>query len=296
MPRSRRTRAAKPVQPRVKIWMERGGEYLFGYGIAEILRAIDQTGSIKEAAGFRRRGAVVIYVGIDDTDTLDSPGTNQLAQALVVRVAGSHRCRFILRHQLLFDPRVPYTSKNGSASIWLDPLPDSCVGVGDLIAILRDEMRSRFVPGSDPGLCVTEVVPDEVTQFGHRCQRDVVEQRDARSLASRCGIHLEGLGETAGGVIGALAAVGLAATADDGRIVVHGAWLDDLSGPQPIEVLHARSVEVREAASGTTIDRGVIDIGKKLRPNLRGGHIILFVQRAEAIIGSTVDWMALKLT
>lgn len=234
----------------------------------------------------------MIYVGIDDTDTLDSPGTNQLAKALVARVAASHRCRFVVRHQLFFDPRVPYTSKNGSASIWLDPLPDACVSVGNLIATLRDEMRSRFVSGSDPGLCVTENVPDEVPQFGLRCQREVVEQRDARALASRCGIHLEGLGGTEGGVIGALAAVGLAATADDGRIVVHGAWPDDLSGPQPVETLHARGVEVREAASGSVIDCGLIDIGKKLRANLRGGRAVLFVQRAEA----TEEWMALKLT
>ena len=55
----------------------------------------------------------MIFVGIDDTDTLDTPGTNQLARALACRL--SERCDLvrITRHQLLFDPRVPYTSKNG---------------------------------------------------------------------------------------------------------------------------------------------------------------------------------------
>jgi hypothetical protein len=247
-------------------------------------------------AGNERRGVIVITVGIDDTDTLDSPGTNQLAKSLVARVAGSHRCLFILRHQLLFDPRVPYTSKNGSASIWLDPLPDACMSVGDLIAILRDEMRSRFVPGSDPGLCVTEVVPDDVTQFGRRCQQELIDQRDARSLAASHGMHLEGLGGTEGGVIGALAAVGLAAGRNDGRVVVHGTWPDDLTGPQPITALHARGVEVREAATSAVVDQGVIDIGKKLRPNFRDGRVVLFVQRAAVKTVGGVDWVALKLT
>lgn len=68
MPRSRRTRAAKPVQPRVKIWMERGGEYLFGYGIAEILRAIDQTGSIKEAAGKLGKSYRYVWGRIKDAE------------------------------------------------------------------------------------------------------------------------------------------------------------------------------------------------------------------------------------
>lgn len=238
----------------------------------------------------------MIFVGIDDTDTLDSPGTNQLAKSLVARVAGSHHCRFILRHQLFFDPRVPYTSKNGSASIWLDPLPGANVRVGDLIAILRDEMRSHFVPGSDPGLCVTEVVPEDVTNFGHRCQRELIDQRDARSLAARHSIHLEGLGGTEGGVIGALAAVGLAAGRNDGRVVVHGTWPDKLTGPQPIAVIHARGIEVREAASFAVVDQGVIDIGKKLRPNFRDGRVVLFVERADANTVGGADWMALKWT
>ena len=47
----------------------------------------------------------MIYVGIDDTDTLDDPGTNQLARHLVRELSGQLRGRMILRHQLLEDPR-----------------------------------------------------------------------------------------------------------------------------------------------------------------------------------------------
>jgi molybdate transport system regulatory protein len=38
------------VQPRVKLWLEKNGQYVFGLGISSILEAVDTTGSIKEAA------------------------------------------------------------------------------------------------------------------------------------------------------------------------------------------------------------------------------------------------------
>ena len=69
--------------------------------------------------GRARRPQRVIYVGIDDTDIVGSPGTNQLARLIVRRLGSVARGAVICRHQLFFDPRVPYTSGNGSASIQL---------------------------------------------------------------------------------------------------------------------------------------------------------------------------------
>lgn len=36
--------------PRVKIWLETEGQYAFGFGISEILQAVDRAGSMKQAA------------------------------------------------------------------------------------------------------------------------------------------------------------------------------------------------------------------------------------------------------
>jgi molybdate transport system regulatory protein len=36
--------------PCVKVWLETDGHYAFGFGIAAILQAVDQAGSIKQAA------------------------------------------------------------------------------------------------------------------------------------------------------------------------------------------------------------------------------------------------------
>ncbi|MBI1918027.1 MAG: LysR family transcriptional regulator [Planctomycetes bacterium] len=38
------------LAPRVKVWLEAGGHYAFGFGLSEILRAVGQAGSIKQAA------------------------------------------------------------------------------------------------------------------------------------------------------------------------------------------------------------------------------------------------------
>lgn len=54
----RRTKATKPrlrtpkktIRPRVKIWLEVDGEHAFCAGMYRILEAVEETGSIKEAA------------------------------------------------------------------------------------------------------------------------------------------------------------------------------------------------------------------------------------------------------
>ena len=50
-------RAKKPIRrtrtrlaPRVKVWIEADGRYVFGFGLSEILRAVESSGSIKQAA------------------------------------------------------------------------------------------------------------------------------------------------------------------------------------------------------------------------------------------------------
>ncbi len=236
----------------------------------------------------------MIYVGVDDTDMLGTPGTNKFARALAVRLADRYRCSLIVRHQLLLDPRVPYTSKNSSASLTLEP--QNGAGVEPLKDELRAFVRERFIEGSDPGFCVAVVIPDEITEFGERCQKEVVTQHEARRLAATHGIHVEGCGGTEDGVIGALAAVGLIAGGNDGRVVQIGSWPDDLDGPQDIPSLQARDVEVRCLDSGATITAGTVDVGKHLRPSYRGKRIVLHAKPASHQCREPDSWLAVRLT
>jgi tRNA(Ile2) C34 agmatinyltransferase TiaS len=237
----------------------------------------------------------VIFLGIDDTDIVGSPGTNQLARAILNRLEASAAGAVICRHQLFFDRRVPYTSKNGSASIVLPHATSADLPV--LTTQVRDVMSGWFVAGSDPGLCAAAVVPPVVQAFGRRCQHEIIEQDEARALAVEAGMHLEGLGGTEQGVIGALAAVGLAATGEDGRVVHMAAWPypDDFAGRQELAAVRARGVdEVLQLDSGVPVEAGAIDLGKHLRPSLRHGRIVLFVAPAVEI-GVQAEWKAIKL-
>jgi len=144
-------------------------------------------------------------------------------------------------------------------------------------------MRDWFVEGSDPGLCLLSgTCPPEIVRWGQKCQREFVAREDAFAIASDTGLHLESLGGTEDGVIGALAAVGLASTENDGRIVQLGEWPDDLSGPQTLSTLYQRGIDVREFGTGRECTHGAVDVGKHLRPNLRNGVPVLFVESLAA--------------
>jgi hypothetical protein len=231
----------------------------------------------------------VIYCGIDDTDMPETRGTNQLARILVSAVARRYRCLRIVRHQLCGHPSIPCTSKNGSASMIFEPR--ETLDLPWLIDTLRAVMLENFTPGSDPGLCVAREVPASITEFAWRTKERIVDQAEARKLAADAGIHLEGLGGTEGGVIGALAAVGLAVTGDDGRVVQLEDWPDDLMGVVDVRLITARGVTIEREHDRHAVVEGMIDLEKKLRPNLRKGRIVL-----SARPGRTPDeWVAMKL-
>jgi hypothetical protein len=235
----------------------------------------------------------MIYVGIDDTDTLDDPGTNQLARHLVRKLAGQFCGRMILRHQLLEDPRVPCTKKNGCASIAFDRMKSTTLA--DFIASLRQMIVAWCPRGSDPGLCVAEDVPQAVVEWGLRCQRELVNQVEARQIAAENGIHLEGLGGTEDGVIGALAAIGLMATRNDGRVIYfesEGADWYDVTGCLDVSDILARGVnEIRKIETGELLSTGIVDVGKRLRPNYREGKVVLYVAQTDA-----PQWEAVRVT
>ena len=228
---------------------------------------------------------MIAYIGLDDTDNRESRGTGHLARVIADRLSETYPIRGITRHQLLFDPRVPYTAKNSSASIMLEV--DEQVDLPGLFAQVRSIMLGDFQQGSDPGLCLTLALPEAVTRFGQRAKVDLVSQAEARALADRYGILLEGLGGTQDGVIGALAAVGLSAGGSDGRYIRVGT-VRDLQGWQPVETILAAGVDQVQTMAGEVLSEGNI-LADKLRPARRGHKVVLFVEAHEE------GWLPLKL-
>lgn len=218
----------------------------------------------------------MIFIGLDDTDNLDSRGTGHLARQVAAALAADYRVLGVTRHQLLVDPRVPCTKNNSSAAILVDV--DGDVEPSMLLQRVRALVEDEYQAGSDPGLCLTRRVPAEVIAFGYRAKRQLVTQDEARLLAAAHDIPLLGLGGDESGVIGALAAVGLAASGEDGRYPLVGRSRE-LAGLQPVAVLLAAGVAAVQTRDGRPVTSGLVQCDK-LRPARRGGRPILVVEQA----------------
>lgn len=227
-----------------------------------------------------------IIIGIDDTDNQDSRGTGRLARQIVADLDHEFRLAGVTRHQLLVDPRVPYTSHNSCAAITLEPLGDQ--DLPGLFERVREMMLADFQAGSDPGLCLVESSQGvHFTDFGRRAQRELVTQAEARQLAHQHGAMLSGLGGTQDGVIGALAAVGLASSGEDGRYLLVGRSRD-VFGRQPIHAILDAGISEIRTLDGMRVEEGFI-VADRLRPARRRHQPVLFVEWNED------HWQPLKL-
>ncbi|MEW5720672.1 MAG: ABC transporter substrate-binding protein [Chloroflexota bacterium] len=218
-------------------------------------------------------------IGVDDTDNLESRGTGYHARTLgEILLATGGLARGITRHQLLVDPRIPYTSHNSSACLDVDAA--EC----DFDAILtecRRFLQTASAPGSDAGLCLARwsAVTDAAQEFGRAAKRVVLTTQHAFDIAKQIDATLEGLTGTGGGVIGALAGVGLRASGNDGRFLwtkgireVSGVWtaaeLCAQTGIEEIQTLEGACVHTRAR----------IALSEWVRPLLREGKAILIVE------------------
>ncbi len=219
-----------------------------------------------------------LLIGIDDTDNLESRGTGyrvrQLANWLAENRLGVPRG--ITRHQLLVDPRIPYTSHNSSACMFIET-----DHVEDVWEASSEFLLRESASGSDAGLCLAEwnSINAEVIAFARRAKLEVLAISEAGQTASRSALRLAGLTGTGGGIIGALAGVGLRREGNDGRFL----WLPglrELKGRYRIDEIHAKANVDRvctlndENLSPETL----IDVGEWARPVLRGGQATLFVE------------------
>jgi tRNA(Ile2) C34 agmatinyltransferase TiaS len=218
---------------------------------------------------------MMIYIGLDDTDNLESRGTGRLAREIAAALAVEYPVLGVTRHQLLVDPRVPYTSHNSSAAILIEAADRPPLDV--IFERTRSLMELDFIPGSDPGLCVAdEKTARLLTAFGQRAKQELVDQAEARLLAQTHGALLAGLGGTQDGVIGAVSAVGLAAGGQDGRYLLIGRSRD-LTGLQPLEAVHALGMREVRTLAGQVVEEGWV-LADKLRPARRQGRPVLFVE------------------
>ena len=221
-----------------------------------------------------------IYLGFDDTDVAGAEvGTGKLVRLFARKLPDGVRLWGVLRHQLLIDPRIPYTSHNSPACAVVD------TELSDAVPLLVERAVAHLAelasPGSDPGLCVAraDALLDSIVEFGLSCTRSVRTQAEARNAAASAGIHLSGHGGTNDGIIGAAAAVGLSHYGWSGRFLEFNR-LRDLPDPVSVGDLHARgivAVPLDRNAEVLPPETPVVTNGW-LRPRLWGSQAVLPVQ------------------
>jgi len=163
-----------------------------------------------------------LYIGIDDTDNLESRGTGFHARSMgaAINAQKMGQCRFITRHQLLMSPLVPFTSHNSAACLVVD---NPSAPLDEIESYCVDYLIQNSADGADAGLCIAfqEQLSRQLLQFGVICKHRLVDQQQANQLALANQLILHGLTGTHDGLIGALAAVSLCGSGNDGRLL----WL-----------------------------------------------------------------------
>jgi hypothetical protein len=223
------------------------------------------------------------YIGIDDTDNLESRGTGYRARQLGITLeeAGIARLICITRHQLLVHKDIPYTSHNSSACLLMDCEPGK---EAELITFCRDFLLRESAPGSDAGLCIAAetAINHSIENWGKNAKKIVLNKTLAHELASMNNIFLEGLTGEKIGVIGSLAAVGLRHAGNDGRVL----WLPLLRETEGIftsgELKNRLTVDRITTKEGTEIpNEDTIKADNWIRPVMRDNKITLIVEKTD---------------
>jgi hypothetical protein len=230
-----------------------------------------------------------LFIGLDDTDNRTSPGTGHLARDIAAILADRFHLVGVTRHQLLDDPRVPMTAKNSANVIHLrvDSSSGKRFDLSSLAGEVAGLMQSRFQPGSDPGLCLAIAPPPAIIEFGRRTQTELVTAGEAAQLARSHNLFLRPLGGDGGGIIGALAAVGLASTGNDGRFNWVGR-VRELRGVQPVAAILATGVAQVRTVAGEVLHEGEVETGDKARAALIDGQPVLLVDQIDG------QWRAVR--
>lgn len=224
-----------------------------------------------------------VLLGIDDTDNLESRGTGFRARELAQRLKrdGLATASGISRHQLYVHPDIPYTSHNSALCLDIEWTGED---LSALVPYCRDYLIETAAPGSDAAFCIApyDEIGEDVMSYGRSAKDTVLNKKMASGLAERAGFHLEGVTGDHGGMIGALACVGLRKTGHDGRFVwVHG--VRDLEGVTTVgHLLNNTGIDLLDAPGATSFEPAHrVEVSPWPRPVLLNNKVVLLIEKAE---------------
>jgi len=219
---------------------------------------------------------MTIYLGIDNTNAAGTPGTGKIALTIASALAKDFTIVGVTRHQLLVHDDIRATTHNAALAVHIAGA--GMVPKEQIFALAKKFVAEMAAPGSNPGVCVASAdqITAELSTFARDAQGCVLSLNEAFAVARAGGLLLEGFGSR-DGIIGAVAAVGLAASGNDGYFVMKGS-LRDLSGRCSIASLLAAGVDEVRGPDGVPLTDGDVIIREFPKPKLMGGRAILPVE------------------
>jgi hypothetical protein len=229
--------------------------------------------------------ATNLLIGIDDTDSEGGKGTGSLARDLLASL-DERRIGAALgatRHHLLLDPSIPFTSENASHCLALKA--SHRLEVAAIAEMVVEFVEAEAAPGSSPGIAIVRdaswedpSVTSRLVAFGESAKTEVLDAESATGLAGDLAIHVSAHGESNRGVVGALAAVGLHLSGDDGLFT----WMPgirDVTGQvsyRQLRFLVPIDAALDPSGREPALD-DLIELGDWVRPVLTGGRCILLL-------------------
>lgn len=219
---------------------------------------------------------MTIYLGIDDTNADGTTDTGEIAVAIASALTRNFPVPGVTGHQLYRHDDIPATTRNAAFCIHIDA--NGNAACEQAFSCAKDLISKHAAKGSNPGICVMsgDLVVPEISVFAGDAKTCVLSLNEARTVARRAGLFFDGFG-TMRGLIGAVAAVGLAASGNDGVYVQKGT-LCDLTGTCTVGTVLAAGVDEVKTVDGMVVTEGTITFDEFPKPALEGGRAVLHVE------------------
>lgn len=230
---------------------------------------------MKESTG---KDSLIYLLGIDDTDSTESPQTADLAFNLGKHLEEQDLAKLIHLscHHLYCDgspdENMPFTT---ASCLSLEANQGS---QRELDLVCREMLLRDSAPGSNAGyvLACWHQFDHEIVFWGKNAKRKRLKREDALQIARRCGLGAAGILGSGIGVIGALAAVGLRFEGNDG-------WINWMPGLQDLRGIYTQvqlaqfirfdKIESQRHSHPALDDR--ILFNKPVKPLLVDGKVLL---------------------
>lgn len=223
----------------------------------------------------------VVFIGIDDTDSKTSKGTGFISRELGKQIELNNLGKVlnITRHQLFLSEDIKYTNRNNSACIEV-----SACNYDELIDFCKEFVFVKSEKTAQPAIIFAkfEKITKEILDFAERAKDSIVTAKEALSLIKSNDYFVEFIGKNNSGIIGALAAIGLRATGNDGRVIwAKGHEIFGLKGTfMAGEVYCETYVDTIKTIDGYKIptDATIIFDNKLIKPVFEDNNVTLFVE------------------